>query len=256
MRQFRNGILLAAITLLQACGNPFNLSESCDTGFYATEAGQQMHWPDGHRIDFEMHKSVPGNFRDVIKSSSLRYNESFEATRLKVIDSELKTPTFSGSVGKVSGDNINAIYWVRDSDWAWSESDPSAVAMTVVNFSKDGITEADIFYKASVFARATSTDATTEAVTQNFFSFSTPSAFAATISAPAYNIAATNTYFFEHQAYMVSVHEFGHAIGRCHSDNRASIMYPEVSAGTEEERAHPLSEIDLDILSQIYSLIE
>jgi predicted Zn-dependent protease len=83
-----------------------------------------------------------------------------------------------------------------------------------------------------------------------------PSAFAATLASPAYNPASANTFYAEHQAYMVSVHELGHAIGRCHSDNPASIMYPEVSAGSEADRASPLSEIDLDIMSKIYSLIE
>jgi predicted Zn-dependent protease len=65
---------------------------------------------------------------------------------------------------------------------------------------------------------------------------------------------STNTNYLENQAFMVSVHELGHAIGRCHSDDSNSIMYPEVSGGTEKTREQPLSEVDLDVLSKVYKL--
>jgi hypothetical protein len=252
---------LGLLVLVQACGSPFNIQENCDTGFYTTDAGKRMQWPDGHRIDFEMHKSVPKPRRDVIVASGERYNRVFSSTRLKIIGSELSTPDFNGDLGKVSGDNVNAIYWVSEKDWIWGKSDPQAVAMTVVSFSHSGIREADIFFRAKIFSNTPRVPESPLTLSQNKTASDplalllklTPSSIFRIASA-AYDMAATNINISEHQTYMVSVHELGHALGRCHSDNTESIMYPEVSAGTEERRAQPLSEIDLDILSQAYTL--
>ena len=247
--------------LLQACGNPLSLKSSCESGFYTTDAGRRMQWADGSRIDFQMHNSVPSAMREVIVASGDRYNDAFSKTHLNVVVSdEITTPTFNGDVDKVSGDNINAIYWVREKDWAWAESDPDAVAMTVVNFSRTGISESDVFFRAQIFNRDTSSSD----VAQSKFRPETASSSAldflldlrfsplASLTQAAYNASTSNPNPRQHQVFMVSVHELGHAIGRCHSEDPASIMYPDVSAGTVEQRQQPLSEIDLDILSQAY----
>lgn len=244
MRIQKLGGLVTIALMMQACGNPFNISEKCENGFYTSDSGKRMHWPNGHRIDFELHKSVPKHFRNAIRASSQRYNETLSASSLYVIDSELNTPAFTGNVSSVSGDNVNGVYWVRDADWVWGESDPGAVAMTVVQFTRDGIGEADLFFRSQSF------------LIKRKHESSNPSAlsFANILENFGYNPSSTNTDRSEHQAYMVGVHEFGHAIGRCHSSNPESIMYPEVGLGSEETREQPLSKEDIEILSDVYTV--
>ncbi len=249
--------------LLQACGMPFDIKESCETGFYTTTTGKIMHWPDGHRIDFEMHKSVPAEMRDAVVAAGARYNDALRTTHLNVIRSPLSTPTFRGNVSQVSGDNINAIYWVREKDWVWAESDPHAVAMTVVSFSLDGIVEADVFYRAKIFAES-STPSTDSSTTTTGSALTSAALLDKVLSlgglAPvrvfkaAYSTASTNVNMAQHQAYMVGVHEFGHALGLCHSESATSIMYPEVNATNEKRREKPLSDLDLDVLAKAYEL--
>jgi|GEM_PF-1406439 len=250
------------LTLLQACGNPFDIKSSCESGFYTTTSNERMQWPEGSRIEFQMHASLPENIRDVVAASGDRYNDVFKKTSLHIIDSEeIDTPDFKGNVSEVSGDNINGIYWVREKDWAWSESDPEAVAMTVISFSRTGIAESDVFFRAKVFKRETHLTASNATVSNETsqgmpldFLFGLGFNSKNSIASAAYNLASSNPNPAEHQVFMVSVHEMGHAIGRCHSDDPASIMYPEVGSGSEEDRESPLSEGDLDILSQAYKL--
>ncbi|MEO5667966.1 MAG: matrixin family metalloprotease, partial [Bdellovibrionota bacterium] len=183
-------------------------------------------------------------------------------TNVHIIDSEeVNPPDFDGTVSKVSGDHVNGIYWVREKDWAWGESDPDAVAMTVVSFSHDGISEADVFFRAKVFARKTSATVAKASISNDTstgmpMDFFLGLGFTSTrsLASAAYNLASSNPNPVEHQVFMVSVHEMGHAMGRCHSSDSTSIMYPSVSAGTEELREHPLSQGDLDTLSQVYKL--
>lgn len=242
----------ALLILVQACGNPFDIQDSCDSGFYTTNTGKRMQWPDGQRIDFEMHSSVPAEMRDPIIASSQRYNEVFSSTTLQVIDSQLSTPAFNGNVNKVQGDNVNAIYWVGEDNWAWGESDPQAVAMTVVTFSRTGIKESDVFFRSKVFTRNNVSTLSSVSLPFRFLSEFSLGSFKSIASA-AYNATAANVNITEHQTYMVSVHELGHAIGRCHSQDPVSIMYPEVSPGSEKDRANPLKG-DIETLSQAYSI--
>lgn len=253
---------LGLLTLLQACGNPFDIKSSCESGFYTTNNDERMQWPDGQRIDFQMHSSLPKNIRDVVGASGDRYNDVFSKTTLNIIDSEeLDTPDFKGNVDQVSGDNINGIYWVREKDWAWGESDPDAVAMTVISFSRTGIAESDVFFRSKVFTRETTLSSAAGTISSDTskgvpldFLFGLGFNSKTSIASAAYNLASNNPNPAEHQVFMVSLHEMGHAIGRCHSDDPSSIMYPEVGSGSEEDREHPLSEGDLDVLSQAYKL--
>lgn len=275
---------LLLLGLVQACGMPFDIKSSCDAGFYETNNGNQMHWPDGSVVDFEMHESVPAEFTDAIEAAAKTYDETFKSTRVK-ISTGTNPPSFTGSVSAVQEDGHNSIYWVREEDWAWAESKPHAIAITVTSFSPNRIIGSDIFYRSKAFTKpkktessnsssSTESEATVEIQAQlenklgNFLQAQSLSfakifkladhnqVISASRSswAAAYNPSSNNSNRLEHEVYMVSVHEIGHAMGRCHSDDPASIMYEYVGAGTEEIRQSPLSESDLDAFSQNYLL--
>jgi hypothetical protein len=237
--------IMGLLVLVGACAQPLQISESCSNGFYTTTQGEIMQWPDGHRVDFEMHEGVPVEMRPAISTATGMYNDLFSRTTLNLDESpSRKTPTFRGEVEGVSGDGINAIYWVADKNWAWAKSDPNAVAMTVVSFSVDGIQEADIFFKASSYMPASSTvSALRDGVS-------------ALLRSPATAFAPLSANFQEQKAYLIGVHEFGHAMGRCHSESADSIMYSTVNPSSAEQLSDPFSKGDVKTFKKAYSVSE
>ena len=272
--------LFAGLALLQACGNPFNIKDSCETGFYETNSGNKMQWPDGSKVTFDAHSSIPEDYLDVIDAASNQYSDLFSNTSVEFYRNT-NVKEFRGIPGEVTGDDVNAIYWVNEDEWPWKESDPQAIAMTVTAFSRSGIIEADIFYRAKSFAEK-STSSSASASTKVKISSAEPADFPGTtllsgikeivslgnnifpdlhigknqILQAAYDLSSTNTNRIEHSVYMVSVHEMGHALGRCHSDEPASIMYPQVSAGTQSIRENPFSDGDLKTFDSSYEVVE
>lgn len=263
---FNNVYFMAILGLLQACGNPFNIKDSCDNGFYETNTGTRMSWPDGSHVDFDMHQSVPAEFRDAIKGASEQYNSLFSATEISMYEGQ-KIKDFRGLPVEVTGDHVNGIYWVREDIWPWAESDPNAIAMTVTTFSRDNITESDIFYREKAYTKPNdNVEATTSSIKLPSIGGINGLMKASQVLFPklginsnqmiqaAYSPLETNNNRIEHRVYMVSVHELGHSMGRCHSEEPASIMWPQVGPGNEEMRQAPFSDGDISTFESAYSL--
>ncbi len=237
-----------------------------------------MHWPDGAQVNFDIHASVPSEYRDTIKAAGDRYNDILEVTGIKIFEDKT-VKDFRGIPLEVTGDGSNSIYWVRDEEWPWKESDPNAIAMTVTTFDKNNISEADIFYKSKSYQKD-SPDTKTKATAtvsvgnnssasldfsamnpiQDFLRSTKDTLFpnlkiaSNQILQAVYDTSSINHNLVEHRVYMVSVHEMGHAMGRCHSDEPASIMWPQVGTGDEETRNMPFSDEDLDLFESAYKI--
>ncbi len=236
---------MGLLVLVGACAQPLQISKSCDNGFYTTTEGHIMQWPDGQRVDFEMHESVPEEMRPALGTASGLYNDLLARTSLNLDETpSRKTPTFRGEVDGVSGDGLNVVYWVEDKNWAWAESDPNAVAMTVVSFSQDGIQEADVFFKASSYGSVgTAASALVEGVNN-------------LIRSPATVFQPLAADFQEQKAYLIGVHEFGHSLGRCHSESSDSIMYATVNPSDQDQLSDPFSDGDVTTFKKAYSVAE
>lgn len=268
---------VAALLMVQACGKRLQIAEGCANGFYETTSGQRLVWPDGSHVNFSIDKSVPESFEDAILASGDAYSENLLATKVKV-DKETPVPSFNGDTSKLEEDGVNGVYWLNDEQWLWQEEKKGAIAVTVTTFASSRITGADIYFRASAFERTQrKAVAETQITSAKPFSatglipalsnaalplvelLNTAAPFRSTTSnntlvSAAYDPSSANKNYPEHHVYMVSVHEIGHALGRCHSSEPASIMFPTVGSGTEQMRKAPLDEIDIDIFASAYAL--
>ena len=238
MKSLNKILFLACLTSIQSCvvvrttdhhlshSHSIQLKVKCDAGFHETHSGELVHWPSSKNMNLVTHPEFPDSFMGVIESSLNKYNATFSTLELSIEkDSSLKS-----FEGKILVDGKNALYWVEEEYWIWNESNPDAVAMTVSQVSGTEIVESDIFIRASVFGndeKATIAD---------------------------YDIKDSNENYSEHSLYMVAVHEAGHALGRCHSEEFESIMWPNTPMSDEELRMSPFSKSDLEIFSGVFKL--
>ena len=226
---------LSLVVLVSACGRIL-IGEDCECGFYTNAATNKMlHWPDGTKIKFEVHKNVPDEQLLALEAVGEQYNKLLQNTQIDINTSERAAPSYSEqNVDEVSGDGINGVYWVTGR-WPWKKKEPNSDAMTVVSFSASRITEADIFFRARSF-RDISGDLSRLGALQ--------------ISvAPGFEIESASV--TSQRIYTIGLHEFGHAIGRTHSHENGSLMFPSVGLGLVEEA---FSDYDREIFSAVYEL--
>lgn len=198
-----------------------------------------MSWNDGQNIRLAFNQSVPKKMRPSFAAAADIYNQTLTNTSLNLTTSSDSAPDMKNNDPQsVSGDGINGIYWI-DGTWPWAESDPNSDAMTVVNFSESGITEADVFFRAQSFSGevwmpASKSD---DSVAPESVKL-TP----ADLSKSSRNLQ---------WVYMIAVHEFGHVLGRVHSHREDSIMWPSIGLDGLD---HPFTQYDLDIFAKKYKL--
>ena len=175
--------------------------------------------------------------RPAVAAAASTYNSIFENTQISVDMKNFTAPDFHGDPKSVSGDGINGIYWVTG-DWPWKDDKNHSDAMTVVSFDDNGVVEADIYFRAGSFDLSS---------TEPSMAIAAEGAHPVNYSVFA-DLQATSASVWIN---LLAVHEFGHVLGRVHTDDQTSIMYPSVG------HAHvysPMGESDFDKFSQAYKL--
>jgi len=220
---------LGFLGLLAACGNPLQINDSCNNGYYSADnCASSLHWPDGSKVNFEFSSAVPKYVRPAIAHAALDYNNILARTSIALNAESNAAPVWLGQVTTVSGDGVNGIYWISE-PWPWP-NEPDTDAMTVVIFSPDRITEADIFLRADSFNK------------RNLSTMETIHSIDTSIEDGDINVK---------WSYLLALHEFGHALGRVHNTTKDSIMQPAVRI---EQISIGLSKSDVDVLGTVYAL--
>lgn len=235
-------LALTLLLLTQACGR-IAISDTCACGFY-TIAGTEteLHLRDGEQIHFQFQKSFPAVYKLAIEESLRTYNTELNSTQIILdqtrdsggtLTAATNAPDYGLEPTSVNGDGLNGIYWVSGK-WPWEESDPKSAAMTVLQFSSEGIIEADVYFKASSYGRSPT---------------SLETAVALFSPSKGYQIAEADTN--SQWVYVLGVHEFGHVLGRTHNSIKGSVMNAAVGLDLV---SNPLGDIDLKALATVYTL--
>lgn len=250
-------VLSVAALSLGGCGlnKPMKISKDCACGFYTADGGALMHWPEGSRLEFRFAKTFPESLRTSVSLAANVYNQSLAETSIVVDKEASHAPAMKNNKPEsVSNDGVNGIYWI-DGEWPWEGENAGSDAMTVVGFTKGGIVEADIFFRArsyagKVYIPSNEDSESTPLTTGNRPSVLEPTAAHDAVSIEPSSILADSTANVQ-WVYMISLHEFGHALGRVHSDHDDSIMFPTVST---RDIPKPLSDWDFETFGKVYKL--
>ncbi len=215
-------LLVLCLLLVAACGKENGVDvHSCYGEYLCTADGSIIKW-NNNAISFSYEDTTPQKLRVAMGDSAEQYNDTFENTKLLVDKDDNRAPPYKADYTSLNRDGVNGIYYVRTA-WPWQTKIPGSLAVTLTRYTANGITEADVFVKAD----------------NELYIESAPEDDLPWIS-------------------YIAQHELGHALGRSHSKEKSSIMYPSISPykvrvlASEEDFTNFLSDYDLDIFALAY----
>ncbi|MEZ4814930.1 MAG: matrixin family metalloprotease [Bdellovibrionota bacterium] len=214
--------VVLCLLLLGACSKESGLDvHSCYEEYLCTSDGAIVRWNNA-AITFSYEESAPEKLRIAVGDSANQYNDTFEQTDLLIDENDNRAPAYTGDYASLNRDGVNGIYYVTET-WPWTSKIPGSLAVTLTRYTAQGIAEADIFIKAD----------------ENLYGDDSPEASLPWI-----------TY--------ITQHELGHSLGRSHSKEPSSLMYPSISkskvvrlAGAEDFNNF-FSEYDLELFALAY----
>jgi len=215
-------LLVLCILLFTACSKENGVDvHSCYGEYLCTADGTIIKW-NNNAISFSYEDTTPQKLRVAVGDSAEQYNDTFDNTKLLIDDDDNRAPPFKADYASLNRDGVNGIYYVRTA-WPWQTKIPGSLAVTLTRYTANGIVEADLFIKAD-------------------------------------NELYVESSVEEELPWIsyIAQHELGHALGRSHSKERTSIMYPSISPNkvrvlaSEEDFTSFLSDYDIDIFALAY----
>ena len=247
---------MSILILTSGCGRNLKVKKDCPCGFYTSDSGKILAWPDGDSVNFVFEKSFPKELRFAVASAAENYNHLLDKTHLALSPTDESAPAMKDiNPDSVSSDGINGVYWVPE-PWPWKDKDPNSDAMTVVVFKRGRIVEADLFFRERSFQGPIQIP--NEASFSSIMNSKPTSLLTdagsittSTVADPAEITqgASSNVKWI----YTIGVHEFGHALGRVHTDREDSIMHPTVSL---ESIKRPFTDWDVETFNHVYHVTD
>lgn len=219
---YNRGLSLLFIILVTACSKESSFEVyPCYEEYLCSADGSIVKW-NSSSVTFSYEDTAPTKLRRAIANSTDEFNKYIQETNLIIDEEDNRAPPYKSDYASLNHDGVNGIYYV-EGEWPWATKIPGSLAVTLTRFSANGIIEADIFVKED----------------RSLYIDSDPASGLPWI-----------TY--------ISQHEIGHALGRSHSKEKSSLMYPSISMrkvlniASDEDFENFFSDYDLDLFNLAY----